>query len=169
MLLNSLGRVLVASGLVAVTSFMASTAVFAANPTKYTDTTISGTVASTLSLEVKNPKSLTDTLTANVLHDFHVADVEYSTNGNGLNIRVDSPDGSLRLFSADAGVAGATIPFQIGIKGHGYKDNGEVLRNTGSSPVALTSEELWINSTNPITNVIPGTYIARFFLTATDN
>lgn len=160
MLLSSLRRVLVASGLVAVTSFMASTAAFAA-PTTSVSTTIGGKVDSNLYLAVKEINDLSTTLTAGILQDFPVAKVDYRTNGNGLSITVTGP---LELAST----GNVSIPFQIGIEGEGYKDDGGTLLNT-SLPVPLTTKTLLITAKNPITHVTPGTYSAIFVLTATDN
>lgn len=169
MLLNSLGRVLVASGLVAVTSFMASTAAFA-KPTASNDFTIAGIVAPTISILVGPPVDLGTILTAGTLPATRVADVTYKTNGNGLTITVA---GNLKLV--DYYDTASTIPFQIGIDGTGGKGyqgdySGEptanVLLDTGNVHLDDTTSGLWIRSN--LAHVIPGTYKANLTLTATD-
>jgi hypothetical protein len=84
MLLNSLGRVLVASGLVAVTSFMASTAAFALETASVV---IGGTAPKTLAIEALPANYPVDLSPKQTNKKVKVADLQFGTNNStGLNV-----------------------------------------------------------------------------------
>lgn len=166
MLLNSLGRVLVASGLVAVTSFMASTAAFA--DTKAAPITITGTVDSTLAITAKNPTSFVIERDHPTGWDVKLsgADLTFGTNmPRGLTVTVPS---GLKLRSVDGG---ADIPFIVGLGSSGSTTAGVYLTNTYNTGVATsptTAYDLYINYSSAPTQGF-GVYKSDITFTATDN
>ncbi|MEI6329337.1 MAG: hypothetical protein WCP16_08905 [Pseudanabaena sp. ELA645] len=176
MLLNSLGRVLVASGLVAVTSFMASTAAFAAPAAlvpnyKNASVTLSGTVASTLAFTASSANALNiETLTYTAPQCVSV--LSYSTNANGLKVTAGSSATPFVLTSNAA--TSPTIPYELGVSSGTSLPTlfvglgGQLFETTG--PNLLTANtSLYIRqaSGGPVA-VYPGTYLQTITLTATD-
>lgn len=134
MLLNSLGRVLVVSGLVAVTSFMASTAAFAdpLNPNSANaGVSLHGNVLSNLVFTASNANDLTiETLTTAAPQ--LVSTLTYSTNAKGLKVVAGSSSTPFVLTSNAAN--SPTIPYELAVAGehhNGYVEAGGVLFQTG--------------------------------------
>ncbi len=171
MLLNSLGRVLVASGIVAVTSFMASTAAFA-------DTTasvaIQGIVDPTLAIASSNPKqdiNLSPLVSPANAREVKVADLKFGTNNStGLTVTVDAAN-SLTLAKPD----GITpVAFQVQILAGSPEAPTTLYQGTGSAfvtnaPAAITTDHSLYIQYAPAAFQDPGTYRSTIGLTVADN
>lgn len=172
MLLTSLRRVLVASGLVAVTSFMASNAAFAAPAqpnTKSATIILSGTVASTLNISLSNQKSLP---LANLAADFGVATLTYGTNAPGLTVTVSGTTATPLQLLGDGSNNPPPIPFQLAVgtgnTGGTYVGAGGILIDSTTSVVPNATPQLFIKALGAVPTLFPGTYTATVTLTATD-
>jgi hypothetical protein len=108
MLLNSLGRVLVASGLVAVTSFMASTAAFALETASVV---IGGTAPKTLAIEALPANYPVDLTPGLISKDAKVKDLTFGSN-NSSGLIVSTPlTGTFTLSNG----SGTPVDFTVGI------------------------------------------------------
>jgi hypothetical protein len=173
MLLTSLGRVLVASGLVAVTSFMASTAAFAAPKTANANVAIIGSVASSLTFTAVSsatPLNI-ETLVATPSTVQSVAVLSYTTNANGLKVTVGST--SLALASDNLANPPTPISYELATGAaaptNGFVGPGGQLFETTSPNLSSASTNLYIRqASGSSVAVYPGTYKQNIFLTATD-
>ena len=171
---TSLGRVLVASGLVAVTSFMASTAAFAA-PTPLTPNAKSvtvnlyGTVLSTLTFSASTATAL-DIVALSPAAPQNVSTLSYSTNANGLRVAV----GPTALLLTSNAAASPTIPYELAVSSGsavpttGYVGAGGQLLETTGPNLTSVSTSLYIRPSGSPVAVYPGTYAQTITLTATD-
>ena len=170
---TSLGRVLVASGLVAVTSFMASTAAFAAPKTignaGYIN--LSGNVPSTLTLSLSElQEDLTSVLTSEgTLDGFRIANVTYGTNAKGLTVKAVAVD-ALTLVSD--GSNPVPIPFKLAFSTRPYTGNAtEATLIDNTDPVTATTTGLHIQAAvdhipaGRLPVLYPGTFRASFYPT----
>ena len=171
MLLNSLGRVLVASGLVAVTSFMASTAAVAAPATATTGAiTITGTVASIIAIAVTPPTF--PILQGQTLETSKVevtgANLTFGTNNStGLTV---TASGDTLLKEAAADGPGPDVLFTLGF-GHAFSTPATATYgafNSGGPESSTASQKLYIQYKSAAVQD-PGAYTASVTLTAVDN
>jgi hypothetical protein len=168
MLLNSLGRVLVASGLVAVTSFMASTAAFAGSLDRYIR--LSGDVDSTLTFNVGAPFPLN---LAGLATESVVSPLDYSTNAKGLKVTVGAAGAPLELTSTVS--ASPSIPYELAVgtsvaaSTEPYvASTGGTLFQTNDPNLASATTYLFIKARGATVPLYPGTYWQDITLTATD-
>jgi hypothetical protein len=167
MLSTSLRRVLVASGLVIATSFMASAA-FAEN------VVIGGTVASTLAIAATNANAAINLAPAQIDATLKVADLTMGTN-NSTGLKVDLT-GTLTLARTTIGQEAVTpVPFTVGIVAGAsgtptsYVATGAQVFSTSAAAAPSTAHSLYIKYSTDAAFQDPGAYDATIVLTASDN
>jgi hypothetical protein len=167
MLSTTLHRVLVASGLVVATSFMAFSAVYA------DDVVIGGNVPSTLALTSSLPNTTIDLSPAQTNIEVKVAKVVMGTN-NSAGLKV-VPTGTFTLARTAPDAAITPVSFTVGMVAGSsgapasYVASGADMFST-SAPAAITTEHsLYIKYSTAAVYQDPGDYAATITLTASDN
>lgn len=169
MLSTSLRRVLVASGLVIASSFMASAA-FAGTSD---NVVIGGTVVSTLAIASSNPKADINLAPAQTNTEVKVADLTMGTNNStGLTVNVS---GTLTLARTTGSNAITPVPFTVGIVAGAsgtpasYVATANTVFATSAAAAPSTAHSLYIKYSTDANFQDPGDYAATIVLTVVDN